>query len=51
MSPKKRFFRKERLKRVNRYKGQTLTEQDGMPLAQTSKRNKKYKLHDSRYGG
>jgi len=41
MSPKKRFFLKDRLKRVNRTKEQTLAEQDGMPLAQTSSRNKK----------
>jgi hypothetical protein len=40
MSSKKRFILKERLKRVNRTNGQTLTEQDGIPLAQASTRNK-----------
>jgi len=40
MSSKKRFFLKERLKRVNRTKGHTLAEQDGISLAQASTRNK-----------
>jgi hypothetical protein len=48
MSSKKRFFLKERLKRANRWKGQALAEQCGMPLAKAFKRNKKYGHHDSR---